>query len=846
MIGDLFKYWTYQVFSPGTILREKYEAFQSLLEEDQRAHEGMAELQRICYEALPVDGSRIAACYDAFSRAVGHVVDRLVQMCPGCYSDLKDYHTKFDQYIRFLLASPDVGRTPGKPYTLPLSQTAGNDPYQVGGKAHTLVSILNRLPLPVPPGFVITTNAFWYLVEHNRLRPTIDNALARIHPDNPSMLASVSAELKAAMMGIDIPARLETAVTSALEQLLSQCGDDPQLAVRSSAVAEDSDTTFAGQYRSCLQVKPTDLFQAYRRVLASKFEPTALYYRIRSGLEDSRTPMAVMVMEMIDPLVSGVLYSRGPTPDKADTISIHYVHGLGEALVSGHRQAQVITVPHPGRAHPMVTDPKPLGVVGSVPPSLDTMTLSCMVQWAMQLEDFLETPCDVEWCQDRSGRLRLLQCRPLLQQSPLPQRSGGDGDKIVLPPGRLLFQGGLCASGGTGGGPVYKLERDTDLMTVPDNCVVLLTTAPPHYVSILDRVNAVVMEEGSVAGHFQTVAREFNIPTLVNAAHAGDVLKPGEPVTVDAGARKVFAGCFSETSSNAPRSGRISAESPILRKLSAAMSFIAPLALTDPHAASFVPQSCRSMHDIIRFAHEKAVHEMFAIGDRRLKRKKGARQLVGELPMVIYVLDVGGGIQDAQSHSLSVKIEHIRCEPLLALWQGLRHPDIQWAGHQHFDWAEYDRIVMNGGIISPDSVLFSSYAVVADRYLNFCLKFGYHFAIIDALFQPSPKTGHIWFRFTGGGGEPEGRVLRVRFIRRVLTALGFRVKTEGELINARLDGQGNPAIAKGLVRIGHLLGVTRLMDMHLKDDTSLVHLSESFLKEQFLDFIWEEEGDLTP
>lgn len=846
MIGDLFKYWTYQVFSPGTILREKYEAFKSLLEHDQRAHEGMAELQRICYEALPVDGNRIIACYDEFSRAVGHIVDRLAQMCPGCYSDLKGYYTKFDQYIRFLLAPPDAGHMSGKPYTLPLSLTAGNELYQVGGKAHALIGILQRLQLPVPRGFVITTNAFYYLIEHNRLRPAIDRALARIHPDDPSMLASVSKELTAVMMGLDIPSRLETAVASALDQLLAACGGDLQLAVRSSAVAEDSVTSFAGQYRSCLQVKPADLFQAYRRVLASKFEPTALYYRIRSGLEDGRTPMAVMVMEMIDPLVSGVLYTRGPSPDKADMISIHYVDGLGEALVSGNRQARVISMPHPRRAHPMDTDQAAIGAEDAVSPPLDAKTLSRMVRWAMQLEDFLETPCDVEWCQDRSGRLRLLQCRPLPQQSAPPQRSVGDSGKSHSPGARLLFQGGLCASGGTGGGPVYKVETEADLASVPDHSVAILTTAPPHYVSILDRVNAVIVAQGSVAGHFQAVAREFNVPTLVNAARAGHVLKPGEPVTVDAGARKVFAGCSSAVSSNVPEPGRLSVESPILRKLAAAMGFIAPLALTDPHAASFSPQSCRSMHDIIRFAHEKAVHEMFAIGDRRLKRKKGARQLVGELPMVIYVLDVGGGIQDAQSHSQSVNIEHIRCEPMLALWQGLRHPDIQWAGHRHFDWAEYDRVVMTGGIISPDSVLFSSYAVVADRYLNFCLKFGYHFAIIDALFQQPPKTGHIWFRFTGGGGEPEGRLLRVRFIRRVLTALGFRVKTEGELINARLDGEGNPAIATGLVRIGHLLGVTRLMDMHLKDDTELDHLSEAFLKEQFLDFIWEEEGDLTP
>ena len=124
MIGDLFKYWTYQVFSPGTVLREKYEAFRSLLELDQRAHEGMAELQRICYEAQPVDATRVNECYQNFSSSVGQIVDLLEHMCPRCYSDLKAYHTKFDHYIRHLLEAPEVAPSSGEPYTLGLVPTS--------------------------------------------------------------------------------------------------------------------------------------------------------------------------------------------------------------------------------------------------------------------------------------------------------------------------------------------------------------------------------------------------------------------------------------------------------------------------------------------------------------------------------------------------------------------------------------------------------------------------------------------------------------------------------------------------------------------------------------------------
>ena len=843
MIGDLFKYWTYQVFSPGTILREKYEAFRSLLEYDQLAHESMAELQRISYEELPVDASRVHTCYANFSTAVANIVDHLSQMCPGCYSDLKVYHTKFDQYIRYLLAPSNTAHSPENPYTLALSRETEYDSDLVGGKAEPLIKILKKLQLPVPKGFIITTNAFWYLIEHNRLRPIIDTALARIHPDEPSAIVSVSEELSSAMMEMEIPSELEAAILNALKKLQTQCGDYLQLAVRSSALGEDSDTSHAGQYRSCLQVKPENVFQAYRHVLASKFEPTALYYRIRSGMEDGEAPMAVLVMEMIDPTFSGVLYTRGPTPEKTDITSIHYVEGFGEALVSGDRKARVISFTHNQGDITKALDVNAASNDDVPLPLLDVTTVTHLAQWAVQLEDLHKAPCDVEWCLEKSGRLYLLQCRPLLQQQAPhqpPKQTALEEDSTES---KLLFKGGLCACAGMGSGPVYKINSDTDLIQIPQNSVAVLKTSPPHFVPILDRVSAVIVEQGSVAGHFQTVAREFNVPTLVDVKDAGKKLKQGELVTVDAGSLKIVAGYSTETAAAKLNMNKKAMDNPLHRKLKAAMSFITPLKLLDPRSPSFLPQSCRSMHDIIRFAHEKAVYEMFAIGDRRLKRKKGARKLIGELPMVIYVLDVGGGIQEEQSQKQSIKIEDISCQPMHALWQGLLHPDIQWAGHSHFDWAEYDRLVMNGGIISPESAMLSSYAVVADRYLNFCLKFGYHFAIIDALFQKPPQTGHIWFRFTGGGGDPQGRVLRVRFIERVLETLGFSVKTEGELINARCDEADDATFENGLVRIGHLLGVTRLMDMHLKDETTVDHLVDLFAKEQFKDFIWEEGGD---
>ena len=120
LLKSLFKYWTYQVFSPGTVLREKYEAFKLLLENDKCAHEVMAELEEIYHNQIKVDFKFIEAKYDQFSACVLKIVENLNKMRPTRYQSLKDYFKKFDAYVRFMLAPPEVDVAP--PFTCSLAE----------------------------------------------------------------------------------------------------------------------------------------------------------------------------------------------------------------------------------------------------------------------------------------------------------------------------------------------------------------------------------------------------------------------------------------------------------------------------------------------------------------------------------------------------------------------------------------------------------------------------------------------------------------------------------------------------------------------------------------------------
>ena len=96
LLNNLFKYWTYQIFAPGTVVRAKYEAFKSLLEVDKQAHEQMAALEEIYYRQIPVDFTVIESKYDSFSQSVADIVANLAKVCSTRYADLQRHCQRFN------------------------------------------------------------------------------------------------------------------------------------------------------------------------------------------------------------------------------------------------------------------------------------------------------------------------------------------------------------------------------------------------------------------------------------------------------------------------------------------------------------------------------------------------------------------------------------------------------------------------------------------------------------------------------------------------------------------------------------------------------------------------------
>lgn len=815
LTNNLFKRWTYKFFAPYLLQRGTYEAFRRLLEHDRQCHELIADFQDLYFKKDPVEWLQVTFLYDQLSKAVGAMTRELTLISTREATDLATYYKKFDSYIRFLL-KPEENRTCA-PYIICLGEP-GITQQLAGNKAKNLGEMYQNFDCSVPPGFAVTTNSWNSLVEYNDLRSEIDSLLLALdHKDNQSLLDSSEA-LMSLIMGATIPPDIYQAISDASRDLVTGLATKTQtrFAVRSSAVSEDGFNSFAGQYRSILNVVPEDVHRSYLKVLASKYTPSALFYRIAAGISDTEASMAVLIIEMITARAAGVIYTADPKGEEKNTIFIHSVPGGGEKLVGGKT-----------RPHLSCFDKKknvPKRESGPDHP-INPTEAQKLARLATGLEDFFGTPQDIEWViGDREPVI--LQSRPL--RTITPPKDAAPINVKEEPDLPLLYHGGVTAAQGRGTGAACFLSEYQHPPDLPADAILIVDNIPASLIIFLARCSAVISILGSAASHFSTICRELGVPLIVEATSIKENIVHGDMITVDADSRNVYRG-KEKTSPSSEKTIPTQKNHPYYRRLQTVLDFITPLNILDPEADSFVPESCRSFHDIIRFAHEKSVQAMFAIG-KSGSRRGYRKRLETALPFDLYLIVVDDNDQNIKTtDDDSITIDQVKSIPFRALWQGLTHPSIEWGDREYYNWKEYDSAAMTDGFAFKNKTESASYAVCGYDYLNLNIRFGYHFTIVDTLCGQNREQNYCSIRFAGGGGTVEGRFFRLQYLEEILTEIGFQVTSKTDLLDARLEGLAIDQMSQRLVTLGRMLGTSKLMDMRLKNEESVAaHLSQFF------------------
>ncbi|WP_418605474.1 PEP/pyruvate-binding domain-containing protein [Georgenia sp. SUBG003] len=304
----------------------------------------------------------------------------------------------------------------------------------VGGKAANLGTLL-AAGLPVPPGFCLTTELYDQaaetaglaeLVDSLTARPAAGQAVGRARPgegDESSASAALARTARARLTAAAVP----TATLEAVRAAYAQLGDDVPVAVRSSATAEDlPEVSFAGQQDTYLDVVgPDALWDAVRRCWASLWTDRAVAYRAANGVDHRTVSMAVVVQQMVDAAVSGVLFTANPVTGRRGEAVIDAAPGLGAALVGG-------TV-NPDRWAVESSTGAILRRPAGPEPCLTNSQVQAVAALGVRAERSGGRPQDVEWSLDRQGRIYLVQSRPITTLYPLPDPDGGrDGARVFL------------------------------------------------------------------------------------------------------------------------------------------------------------------------------------------------------------------------------------------------------------------------------------------------------------------------------------------------------------------------------------------------------------------------------
>jgi len=755
------------------------------------------------------------------------------------YAPLTDRFLEIDGRIRHV-----IDETVSIPQSLVVSYENITDEMKgaVGGKNSNLAEVRNAVKLRVPDAFAVTTRAFDAFMRENGVFEKASLPAA----GSPVPEATLH-ELRELVLHGAIPAELGGALEKAVRKIRSRCGGNCALAVRSSAGEEDGEHSFAGQFETVLNVplESRAVEHAYRTVLASLFSDRAAAYQARLGYDIRGMKMSVACVVMVDAVASGVAYSSSPHGDR-NTLVINAAWGLGTSIVEGQTDADLFRVSRDNPreivetrvgAKEIMVVPGGKGGVESIAtpldrrnqPSLSADQVSELARQAIAIERHFRKPQDIEWALDRDGSISILQARPLRAaeggvpgQAPAP--AAADGQKIIARVRGAVVQKGAAA------GTVFILRNDRDIPSIPKGAVLVARRDSSQYVRVMTGVSAILTDTGTPTSHMATLCREFRIPTVVNTGNATRLLEPGQEVTVvaDDDGATVYQGAVGNIVDRGLEASMRMEALNEFRKRRYLLRYISPLNLVDPLRDEFTPKACRTMHDILRFIHEKSVAELIEGAGSGIR--SGAVRLDLPVPAGIMLIDIGGGLDNPEGLN-TVTAGQVASIPLRAIIAGMTRPGLWRSDAVPLRVNDFMASMLRVPDITTDAGgrVEQNMAVISREYANISLKFGYHFIVVDCFCGEKAKNNHIYFRFAGGATDMTRRSRRLQFISAVLEEYGFGIRTKGDLIVARLANVQQAEAEVVLDQVGRLFSYTRQLDAVLKDDRDIGAFAQKFM-----------------
>jgi pyruvate,water dikinase len=441
-----------------------------------------------------------------------------------------------------------------------------NDVPNVGGKNASLGEMVRELTskgVKVPNGFAVTAAAYRGFLREARLDQTIREALKGLDTRDLENLRQRGLKIRQAIVSANLPKELEHAITDAYDRLSDQTHGPLDVAVRSSATAEDlPDASFAGQQETYLNVQGRRaLLDACKRCFASLFTDRALSYRTDKGFDHLKVALSIGVQRMVrsDLAASGVMFSIDTETGFSDAVLINASYGLGENVVQGSVNPDEVYVFKPTlkagyrpilqkmlgtKEFKLVYDVGGGRMVKNIPVPPDDRArfaitddeILTLARWACVIEEHYSakkgrrTPMDMEWAKDGlTGELFIVQARPETVQS---QKDRNEVEIYHLAQRGKALVTGRSVGEKIGQGPVRVIKSVQHIDRFKPGEVLVTDKTDPDWEPIMKKAAAIVTNRGGRTCHAAIVSRELGLPAVVGAEQATERLKDGQSVTV--------------------------------------------------------------------------------------------------------------------------------------------------------------------------------------------------------------------------------------------------------------------------------------------------------------------------
>ncbi|MEO1240442.1 MAG: phosphoenolpyruvate synthase [Pseudomonadota bacterium] len=440
------------------------------------------------------------------------------------------------------------------------SNVSRNDIARVGGKNASLGELIRQLTpigVRVPDGFAVTAGAYRDFIAANGLEEPISHSLLAYERD-ANQLADAGRKIRKLILDADLPEDLCASIKAAYRGLAKGEHFEPDVAVRSSATAEDlPEASFAGQLETFLNIKgESALLAACRKCFASLYTDRAISYRKTHGFGQLDIAVSVGVQRMVrsDQACAGVMFSIDTDSGFPNAVLINGSWGLGETVVQGTVDPDEFEVFKPfldnADLQPIIrrkygakekklvyadAGEKPVILKETSSKERSSFTLNTeeileLARWAVVIECHYGQPMDMEWAKDgETGELFIVQARPETVQS---RRDEGSLRSYRLKEtGRRLVEGAAIGDA-IAQGQVCKIDSADNIADFRDGAVLVTAMTDPDWVPIMKKAAAIVTDHGGRTSHAAIVSRELGLPAVIGTGNATARLADTREVTV--------------------------------------------------------------------------------------------------------------------------------------------------------------------------------------------------------------------------------------------------------------------------------------------------------------------------